>query len=196
MLVIVLVICALGVVQIFSAAHGTPWQDAWWKQIMWVGAGLLLMWVASAIDYHSLMQHITALYLLSVALLVTVLLIGKQAWGATRWIPLAPGFHLQVSEFVKLVIILLVARYMTELHSDTLEIREMLKVLGLIVRTDAADHQGTRSGNGPHVSPDSGGGRVSGGPELAVSGRRGGYRGFSFARWHSLSCSRIRRLVW
>jgi len=132
MLVIVLVICALGVVQIFSAAHGTPWQDAWWKQIMWVGVGLLLMWVASAVDYHSLMQHITALYLLSVALLVTVLLIGKQAWGATRWIPLAPGFHLQVSEFVKLVIILLVARYMTELHSDTLETRELLKVLGLI----------------------------------------------------------------
>jgi rod shape determining protein RodA len=132
MLVIVVVICALGVMQIFSAAHGTPWQDAWWKQMVWVGAGLLLMWVASAIDYHSLMQHITALYLLSVALLVTVLLIGKQAWGATRWIPLAPGFHLQVSEFVKLVIILLVARYMTELHSDTLETRELLKVLGLI----------------------------------------------------------------
>jgi rod shape determining protein RodA len=132
MLVIVLVICALGVMQIFSAAHGTPWQDAWWKQIMWVGAGLLLMWVASAVDYHSLMQHVTALYLLSVALLVTVLLIGKQAWGATRWIPLAPGFHLQVSEFVKLVIILLVARYMTELHSDALETRELLKVLGLI----------------------------------------------------------------
>jgi rod shape determining protein RodA len=132
MLVIVLVICALGVMQIFSAAHGTPWQDAWWKQIVWVGAGLLLMWVASAIDYHSLMQHITALYLLSVALLLAVLLIGKQAWGATRWIPLAPGVHLQVSEFVKLVIILLVARYMTELHSDALETRELLKVLGLI----------------------------------------------------------------
>jgi len=133
MLVIVLVICALGVVQIFSAAHGTPWQDAWWKQIVWVGGGLLLMWVASAVDYHSLMQHVTALYLLSVALLATVLVIGKQAWGATRWIPLAPGFHLQVSEFVKLVIILLVARYMTELHSDTLETRELLKVLGLII---------------------------------------------------------------
>jgi len=133
MLVIVLVICALGVVQIFSAAHGTPWQDAWWKQIVWVGGGLLLMWVASAVDYHSLMQHITALYLLSVALLATVLVIGKQAWGATRWIPLAPGFHLQVSEFVKLVIILLVARYMTELHSDILETRELLKVLGLII---------------------------------------------------------------
>jgi rod shape determining protein RodA len=78
------------------------------------------------------MTQLTPLYLLSVGLLVVVLLIGKQAWGATRWVPVGPGIHLQVSEFVKLVIILLVARYMTELHSDTLETRELLKVLGLI----------------------------------------------------------------
>jgi len=110
MLVIVLVICALGVVQIFSAALGTQWQDAWWKQIIWTAVGLLLMWIATAIDYHALMTRVWALYFLSVVLLLAVLLVGKQAWGATRWIPLGPGVRLQVSEFVKLVIILLVAR--------------------------------------------------------------------------------------
>jgi rod shape determining protein RodA len=133
MVVIALVICALGVVQIFSAAHGTYWQDAWWKQIVWVGAGLLLMWIATAIDYHALMQHVTPLYVLSIGLLITVLLVGKQAFGSTRWIPIAPGVHLQVSEFVKLVIILLVARFMTELHGDALEFRDLWKVLALVV---------------------------------------------------------------
>jgi rod shape determining protein RodA len=133
MVVIVLVICALGVMQIFSATLGTSSHDAWWKQIIWVGAGLLLMWIATSIDYHALMTHLTPLYLLSVGLLVVVLLIGKQAWGATRWVPVGPGIHLQVSEFVKLVIILLVARFMTELHGDNLEFRDLLKVLGLIV---------------------------------------------------------------
>jgi rod shape determining protein RodA len=127
------VICALGVVQIFSAAHGTYWQDAWWKQIVWVGAGLLLMWIATAIDYHALMQHVTPLYVVSIGLLITVLLIGKQAFGSTRWIPVAPGVHLQVSEFVKLVIILLVARFMTELRGDALEFRDLWKVLALVV---------------------------------------------------------------
>jgi rod shape determining protein RodA len=133
MVFISIIICALGVVQIFSAAHGTPWQDAWWKQIVWVAAGLLLMWIAANIDYHSLMNHVTAFYLLSVGLLIGVLLIGKQAFGSTRWIPLAPGFHFQVSEFVKLVIILLVARFMTELHGDELELRDLLKALALVV---------------------------------------------------------------
>lgn len=132
MLAIVLVICALGVVQIFSATIGTQWQDAWWKQIVWTTVGLLLMWIATAIDYHALMTRVWALYALSILLLFAVLVAGKQAFGSTRWIPLAPGVHLQVSEFVKLVIILLVARYMTELRSDNLELRDLLKIMALI----------------------------------------------------------------
>ena len=43
------------------------------------------------------------------------------------------GFHLQVSEFVKLVIILLVARYLTDLKKDELETREMLNLAGLVL---------------------------------------------------------------
>ena len=42
------------------------------------------------------------------------------------------GLRLQVSEFVKLVIILLVARYLTDLKRDELEIREMLILSGLV----------------------------------------------------------------
>jgi len=54
-------------------------------------------------------------------------------FGASRWIPLPGGQRLQVSEFVKPVIILLVARYLTELKSDELEIRETLILLVLVL---------------------------------------------------------------
>jgi rod shape determining protein RodA len=40
---------------------------------------------------------------------------------------------LQVSEFVKLVIILLVARYLTDLKKDDLDVKEMLKLAGLVL---------------------------------------------------------------
>ena len=63
----------------------------------------------------------------------TVTVAGKQAFGSTRWIPLAPGVHLQVSEFVKLVIVLLVARFLTELRGDDLETRDLLKIVALVV---------------------------------------------------------------
>ncbi len=132
LLVMSLVICGVGVLQIYSATRGTVWQDAWWKQIVYIGAGLALMWLTVAIDYHTLMNYVFPLYGLSVAALLAVLLVGKQAFGSRRWIPVAGGFHLQVSEFVKLVIILLVARFLTELKTEDLEGRDMAKLAGLV----------------------------------------------------------------
>jgi rod shape determining protein RodA len=133
LLVISLVICGVGVLQIYSATRGTVWQDAWWKQIIYVCVGLVLMWLTVAIDYHAMMHYVFIMYGLSVLALLGVLLVGKQAFGSRRWIPVAGGFHLQVSEFVKLVIILLVARFLTELKTEDLEARDMGKIAGLVV---------------------------------------------------------------
>lgn len=133
MFLIVLAICGLGVLQIYSATHGTVWQDSWWKQMVYVAAGIVLMWAISLIDYHSLMTQLTPLYLASVAGLVAVLLIGKTVFNSTRWIALPGGIHIQVSEFAKLVIILVVARFMTELRSEVLELPDLLRITGLVV---------------------------------------------------------------
>jgi rod shape determining protein RodA len=72
------------------------------------------------------------MYLLSMATLLAVLLIGTKVFGSRRWIPIL-GFTFQISEFVKLVLILLVARYLTELRSETLDWRELLKLSGLVL---------------------------------------------------------------
>jgi rod shape determining protein RodA len=132
LLVIVLAICSIGVLQIYSATRGTVWQDAWWKQILYIAGGLLLMWICLSIDYHSMMNYVPWMYVLSVAALLATFLIGKQVFGSRRWIPLFAGNRLQVSEFVKLVIVLLVARFLTELKVDQLEARDMLKISGMV----------------------------------------------------------------
>ena len=132
LLILTLCICALGILQIYSATHDTPWRDAWWKQMLWVGGGLILLWAVSSIDYHTLMAQVPIFYGVSIATLLGVFLVGKEAFGSRRWIPLFGGFHFQVSEFVKLVIVLLIARYMTELKADRLEARDLLKLLGLV----------------------------------------------------------------
>src|SRR5206468_4668034 len=104
---------------------------AWWKQIIFVAVGLAIMWLAASIDYHSLMGKVPALYLLSLVTLVAVLLIGTKIFGSRRWIPIL-GFTFQISEFVKLVLILLVARFLTEIRTDTLDGRELTKLAALI----------------------------------------------------------------
>lgn len=132
MFLVVMLICCVGVLQIYSATIGTQWDGYWWRQVLNILAGLVLMWIVAQIDYHYLMGHVFSMYGISVFALIAVLLFGSAAFGSTRWISLPWGFHLQVSEFAKLVIILLVARLMTELKSDVLTLQDVLKVAGLV----------------------------------------------------------------
>ncbi len=116
MLILTCAICALGVLQIFSATHDTTWAGAWWKQVIWMMAGFIALWIGTLIDYHTLLGQIPILYTASVATLIATFAIGMTAFDSRRWIGTA-SLHLQVSEFVKLVIVFLVARYLTELKS-------------------------------------------------------------------------------
>ena len=131
LLAITLTICALGVLQIYSATHDTRWRDAWWKQILWIGIALGIMWVVTSIDYHSLLGQVPILYGLSIAALLATFAFGKLVFGSRRWIRIL-WFNLQISEFVKLVIILVVARYLSELKTDEMRLRDLLR-LGVLV---------------------------------------------------------------
>ena len=77
LLVVSLIICALGVLQIYSATRDTRWQDAWWKQIIWIAVALGLMWLVTSVDYHTVLGQIPLLYGLSIASLVAVLAVGR-----------------------------------------------------------------------------------------------------------------------
>lgn len=132
LLIITLAICGMGILQIYSAAHETVWDDAWYKQGIWVVAGLAIMWIVARVDYHTLLSRAFVFYALALAGLVLVLVVGREAFGSRRWIPLPGGFRLQISEFVKTVIILLVARYLTDLKGDRVEGRDLLKLGGMV----------------------------------------------------------------
>jgi rod shape determining protein RodA len=134
LLIIVLLICAVGILQIYSATLGTEWHSAWWKQILYIVGGLVLMAMVVPSDYHGLLHHVPIMYITGALGLLVTPLIGQQVFGSRRWIPIwHTGIHLQVSEFVKLVIILLVARYLTDLKKDDLDVTEMLKLAGLVL---------------------------------------------------------------
>ena len=133
MILVAMVICVVGVIQIFSATMDTSSQGAWWKQVIYIGGGLVLMWIVLHLDYHSMLHWVPVLYVGSIAGLLITLVFGQTTMGGQRWIPLPGGFHFQISEFVKLVIILLVARYLTDLHKDDLAGKEALKLAGLVL---------------------------------------------------------------
>src|ERR1700733_13984084 len=112
MLILASAICALGVLQIYSATRDSRFTEAWWKQGIWILAGFIALWIGTLIDYHTLLGQVAILYGLSVVPLIATFAIGNTAFGSRRWIG-AAGYTIQVSEFVKLVIVLLVARYLS-----------------------------------------------------------------------------------
>lgn len=128
MILLAVLITGLGVLQIYSATLDTASQSAWWKQLVWLVAGLGAMWLMAKVDYHNLLGQVPLLYALALGLLALTPILGALVWGSRRWIPLAFGFRFQPSEFVKLVIVLLVARYLSEVKSDRLEVRDLVKL--------------------------------------------------------------------
>src|SRR5258707_15091666 len=101
------------------------------KQLRWLAFGFVRIFLFSRLDYHLILDQAPILYLVGVTALVAVLLVGHTRFGAKRWIPVL-GEFLQVSELVKLIIIIVLARFFAEVRSDELSLRDLIKA-GLLV---------------------------------------------------------------
>jgi len=123
----VLLICGLGVMEIYSATLHTKFAGVHTKQVYWIMAGVVLMFLVSLIDYHALLDKIHWFYIASIVSLVAVLLIGKKYLGARRWIQMPGGQHFQPSEWVKLVLILALAKYFSDLHREQASLGDIVK---------------------------------------------------------------------
>jgi rod shape determining protein RodA len=128
----VLVICTLGVFEIRSATEHTKFAGAHLKQIYWILGGLAGMFIMSLLNYHMLLERVHWMYIGAVASLMVVLIFGQKYLGARRWVKLPGGIHFQPSEWVKLILILAVAKYFAELHQRDLSWSDFIKA-GAIV---------------------------------------------------------------
>ena len=128
----VLVICALGVLQIHSATEHTKFAGAHLRQVYWILAGVGAMFLVSLVNYHVLLEKIHWIYIVALASLISVLMFGQKYLGARRWIKLPGSVHFQPSEWVKLILILAVAKYFADLHQRELSWSDFLKA-GAIV---------------------------------------------------------------
>jgi rod shape determining protein RodA len=133
LLVITLVLCGIGILQIYSATQGTDESERWWKQALYVGLGLVVFYLVSQIDYHTLVGQSPMLYAVFAVTLVGLLILSRVVLGAKRWIGLGAGFKLQPSEFMKFILILFVARYISELKTESMDLRDLIKLSALVL---------------------------------------------------------------
>lgn len=130
LLAFVLIICACSVIEVYSTTYGTKFAGAHIRQVYWILGGLALMFMMSLINYQVLLANSHWFYIVAVVSLLAVAVFGKRYLGARRWIQLPGGQHFQPSEWVKLVLIIALAKYFSE-SQDRASISDIVKA-GLI----------------------------------------------------------------
>jgi rod shape determining protein RodA len=127
----VLLLCTVSVFEIYSATLHTKYSGFHTKQMYWIAAGLVSMFLFSKIDYHKLIDFVPWAYGLCLMALAAVLAVGQKVLGAKRWIKVGP-MHFQPSEWVKLILILVVARYFANLGGRSLTWKDIFKAFALV----------------------------------------------------------------
>jgi rod shape determining protein RodA len=128
----VLLICGMGVWEIRSATMHTKFAGAHVRQVYWIVGGVGLMFLISLVNYQALLDRVYWFYIAAVTSLVAVLVFGTKALGAKRWIKMPGGNHFQPSEWVKLILILAIAKYFADMRQRELTWPDFFKA-GAIV---------------------------------------------------------------
>jgi rod shape determining protein RodA len=97
------------------------------RQVVWVLFSCVLFFGLSFIDFKFLRrtQVVTWIFILAVALLGSLFFVGTVAKGAQSWLSFG-FFNVQPAELVKLVLILLLAKYFSRRHVEIRNIRHII----------------------------------------------------------------------
>ncbi len=116
LIVLVTAVASIGFAMLYSAANGniSPWAS---KQIAVFSVGLIMMLVIAVIDIRFWLRYAYVFYALTLGLLVYVEFYGTEINNAQRWIKVGQ-VQLQPSEFMKIALIMVLARYFHRLNVE------------------------------------------------------------------------------
>ena len=126
-----------GVAFVYSANYSTeaienPLRAVDIKQVFFLFFGLVWMWIVSVINYKKIAEHSNLLFVGCVLLLLYTLFFGKVVNHSKRWISLGP-LTFQASEFVKIVMIVVIANYLNRYRDKMERLPHILGLFGIVL---------------------------------------------------------------
>jgi len=128
-------IACVGFAMLYSAANGSwqPWAE---RQLLRYAVAVLLMLAVAVVDIRLWLRAAYTFYALTLLLLIAVQVRGAVGMGAQRWIDLGL-IQLQPSEFMKIALIMALARYFNRLTPEEVGQPTKLIVPALLVLVPA-----------------------------------------------------------
>ena len=97
------------------------------KQIIWLIISIIIFFILSFFDYRFLNKTkvVVSMFFISIAVLFILFVLGHTAKGAESWFQIG-GLSFQPSDPIKLVLIVLLAKYFSKRHVEIANIRHIL----------------------------------------------------------------------
>lgn len=124
LLIALVTLMAIGLMLVYSATFNEMAGIYWKRQLLFFAIGLCLMVATWQIPLR--LFYVAAYPMYAVALLLLMYVIVFKSNQVERWIALPGGFNLQPSEFAKLAMILVAARYLSTARVSLLNIRSLV----------------------------------------------------------------------
>ena len=124
----VISLLVLGILFIYSAgitSAGVQVSTEYIRQTVWASAGLVIAIGLAMVNYRRFYNLSFYIYLLSLLPLVYMVIIGIGDYAAIRWLRIG-GFGIQASEFVKISVIIALARFLEDTQRNDTFIRFMV----------------------------------------------------------------------
>jgi rod shape determining protein RodA len=96
------------------------------KQIIWVLISVIVFFILSLFDYRFLKRTgvVITIFVVSVLLLLSLFVVGHVSKGAQSWFDFG-GISFQPADFIKLIIIILLAKYFSKRHIEIANVRHI-----------------------------------------------------------------------
>lgn len=114
-----LFIIGLSLTCLWSLNPGRGISALMWRQLSWVGVGMIGLLVVISVDYRTLVRFAPVFYVIGLGLLLSVFVLGRTVSGARRWIHVGP-LTIQPSELFKLIFIITLAWALTSARGERL----------------------------------------------------------------------------
>jgi len=123
-----LLLAGIGLLSLYSSSVGRDDFLNFKKQFIFLGIGVLLMFLISFLDYRILRNDpylILVLYFFCLLALAGLFFFAPEIRGVQRWYQVGP-FSVGPIEFTKLILIILLAKYFSMRHVEMYRLRHIL----------------------------------------------------------------------
>lgn len=125
--VLFLSIFFISIAGLFTMSSFNDHDVYFYKQGLWIAVMLFVWFMVSSVDFRFLKQTrvVVSLYALGLVALGVVQIFGHSVKGAQNWISIG-GFSFQPSDLMKLILIIVLAKYFSRRHIEIANVRHII----------------------------------------------------------------------